>query len=380
MNRLGWIGSFGLAAAAAVALCLDAFSPDFNSARFALVLSGLLLVQVFRFGRVVVFRETVMYACFLGYMLLELLWTGDRVMALNTLMPAANFVLVLVLVGSLAADHDLRAILAGALAGFLVTAAYYTSTSGFPFRYPVDFSYNAVAGMYLFGLILACLLAALSRRRAALLAVAGIIGVHIVATTSIKTNLGILMGAAVAGFAHFAQVSRLVRRNALVIFAIVAVVGVAIATNQLAMERIRGGAERVELGMQILLARENLPGYSAFERRASWQREGYRGLAANPVFGHGVEAFRSHYGLTSHASHVDIAYNSGLIGLVLFYGIFVSLFVRLYRARRGGFMEARLVILATTVAYLLMSFAGTMHYIATLAAFLALGIGILKRA
>ena len=65
MNRLGWIGSFGLAAAAAVALCLDAFSPDFNSARFAVVLSALLLVQVFRFGRVVVFRETVMYACFL---------------------------------------------------------------------------------------------------------------------------------------------------------------------------------------------------------------------------------------------------------------------------------------------------------------------------
>ena len=380
MKSVGWIGSFCLAAVAAVALCLDAFSSEFNSARFAVVLAALLLVHVVRFGRVVVFRETVMYACFLGYMLIELFWTGDRVMALNTLMPATNFLLVLILVGSLAADHELRAILAGALAGFFVTAAYYTSTSGFPFRYPLDFSYNAVAGMYFFGLILACLLAALSRRRAALLAVAGIIGVHIVATTSIKTNLGILMGAAVAGLAHFAQVSSLVRRNALVILAIVAAVGVAVATNQSAMERIRGGAERVELGVQILLAREDLPGYSAFERRASWQREGYRGLAANPIFGHGVEAFRSRYGLTSHASHVDIAYNSGLVGLVLFYGIFVSIFIRLYHARRDAFMEARLVILATTVAYLLMSFAGTIHYIATLSASLALGIAILKRA
>jgi O-antigen ligase len=210
--------------------------------------------------------------------------------------------------------------------------------------------------------------------------VAAAIGIHIVATTSIKTNLGILLGALTAGAVHFGYVSRLLWRNALVILGAAGVLAFAVASNEAAVATIERGAHRVGLGIEILQARENLPGYSSFERRANWQREGFRGWVENPVFGHGVEAFRSGHGITSHASHVDIAYNSGLIGLVLFYSLFASMFQRLYRARHGELRNTRLLILGGVVCYFFISFAGTIHYSSFLAAFLALSIGILKRA
>lgn len=380
MNDLGRLGSFGLAAAASLALAIESFSQEFNSARVAAVLLAVLVLHLVRCPRVIILREAVIYACFIAYMLIELLWTTDRALAMNTLAPALTSLITLVLFGSFAALHDLRAVVAGSLAGFLAGAAVYAGISGFPFRYPAGFSYNAVAGMYLFGLILALLLASCARRKALLLVLSAVIGAHVVATTSIKTNLGILLGAIAAALIHFAYVSRLLWRNALVVLALGTALTIVVASNESAVGMLKGGAERVALGLQILKAREDMPGYTAFEKRASWQREGFRGWSSNPVFGHGVESFRSRFGFTSHASHVDIAYNSGLIGLILFYGVFASVFHRLYRARNGEYRDARFVILAGTICYVFISFAGTIHYISTLAAFIALGAGFLKRA
>jgi uncharacterized membrane protein len=369
-----------MVAVATFALTLNSFVTSFHSARLGVVLVAVLAMHTVRFARVAFVREALLYSVFLAYMLLELLWTTDRQLALNTIVPAANFVIILVLFASFAAFHDIKAVLAGALAGFLAGAALYSSLSGFPFRYPAEFSYNAIAGMYLFGLLVTLLLASVGRWKAFLLVLAATIGIHIVATTSIKTNVGILLGTLAAGAVHFGYVSRLIWRNAFVILAAGVVLAFAVASNEAAVATIERGANRVALGIQILQRRENLPGYSSFERRANWQREGFRGWSGNPVFGHGVEAFRSKYGITSHASHVDIAYNSGLIGLVLFYGVFASLFLRLYSARHGDLQNTRLVILGGVVCGLFISFAATIHYGAYLAAFLALSIGILKRA
>jgi hypothetical protein len=380
MNRLGWLASFGLSAAMACVISVESYLLDFNSARAGVVLTCLLLLHVIRFGRVIIFRETVIYALLLGYMLVQLAWTDDRLLALNTIVPAANFVLVLILGGSLAVHHDLRAVTAGALCGFLVAAAGYAVTSGFPLRYPDGFSYNAIAVMYLYGLILALLWAALSERKLPALALAAVIMAHIVATTSIKANLGVVLGAFAAGIVHFSRVSRLLWRNALAIAVLVAAVVLAVATNDSAMAQISRGAARISLGVEILQARENLPGYSSFEKRADWQREGISGWMRNPIFGHGVESFRSRYGITSHSSHVDLLYNSGLIGIALFYGMFASLFARLARARHGGLLEARLVILSAGTCYLFMSLSGTIQYVLPLAAFVALSVGILRRA
>lgn len=379
-NRLGWLGSFALSAAAGLVVTVDAYSESFNSARVAVALAGILLLHIVRFARIVVVREALIYACFLGYMVVELTWTADRHLATNTLVPAVNFLLVVVLFVSLVEMHDLKAVLAGALAGFLLGALAYMRESGFPFHYPAEFSYNAVAGMFLFGLIVTLLLAAAGFRTRWLLVLAALIAVLVVATTSIKTSLGVLLGIVVAGGVHSGRVLQMLWRNALIILVAGAILAFAIATDEDAVSTIQHGAGRVTLGIQILQAREDLRGYSAFEKRAEWQREGFSGWIENPVFGHGVEAFRSRFGFTSHASHVDISYNSGLIGIVLFYGMFAAAFRRLFRARHSDAGDARLIILGGLVCYLFMSFAGTIHYSATLAAFLALGIGILRRA
>lgn len=379
MSR-GRLGTLAIAALAGFALVLETFDISFNSARLAVVLLTLIGVHLVEVPRLVFVREAGIYGCFLAYMVVQMTWTRDVVLALNTLVPAANFVLALVLFSSLAELRSLRDTLAGAVAGFAAGAILHFVVSGFPLRYPPGFSYNAVAGMYVFGLVFSLLLAALSRHRTAALLVAALAAVHVVATTSIKTNVGLLLGALAASLLHLRRVSRVLRRNAVLIAVAVGVLFVAVSRNDAAMTAISRGVDRVALGIEILRARENRAGYSSFERRADWQRAGIAGWAENPVFGNGVEAFRARYGYTSHASHVDILYNSGVIGFTLFYGVFLSLFLRLYGARAGGFEEARVVILGATICYVFMSFAGNVHSLATLAAFVASGAAILRRA
>ena len=106
------------------------------------------LMHLVRFGSAVLARETLIYVSFLGYMLLELLWTEDRTLALNTIVPATTFVIVMILFASLAVFHDLKAVPTGRVTGLLAGAALYWVMSGFPFRYPDEFSYNAIAGIY----------------------------------------------------------------------------------------------------------------------------------------------------------------------------------------------------------------------------------------
>ena len=378
--RVGRLASFGMSAAASFALAANAYVTSFHAARLCVVLLALLAMHLVRFASAVLARETLIYGGFLGYMLLELLWTEDRTLAFNTLVPATTFVIVMILFASLAVFHDLKAVLAGTVTGLLAGAALYSVMSGFPFRYPDEFSYNAIAGMYLFGLVTTILLASIARWKALYFALAIVMWIHIVATTSIKTNVGVLLGALVVGAIHFGHVLRLLWKNALAIVIAAVALSFAVVSNQETVASLERGANRVTLGIEVLRAREALPGYSSFGLRASWQRKGFRGWTENPMFGHGVEAFRSKYGMTSHASHVDIAYNSGLIGLTLFYGIFASIFLRLYRARRGDLRNARLVILGSLTCALFITFAGSSHYGAFLAAFLALSIGILKRA
>lgn len=378
--KLGSVITAAIAALTAFALVLETFDLSFNSARLAVVLVALMALHLVMVPRLVFVREAGIYGCFLAYMVLQLLWTRDATLALNTLVPAANFVLVLVLFASLAELRGLRETLAGAVAGFVGGAILYFLASGFPLRYPPDFSYNAVAGMYLFGLVVSLLLATLGPSRGVALAVAALAAMLVVATTSIKTNVGILLGALAASLLHLRQISGLLRRHAVLVIAAVCVLVIAVSSNDVARAAILRGTDRVALGIEILRARENRAGYSAFERREAWQRAGIAGWIENPVFGDGVEAFRKRYGYTSHASHVDILYNSGAIGIALFYGIFVSLFMRLYKARSRGFEEARVVVLGATVCYLFMSFAGNVHHLSTLAAFIALGAAILRRA
>ena len=101
MNDLGRLGSFGMGAVTAFALSANAFIATFHSARPKDVLLIVLTLHLARFARVVFAREALIDCIFLGYMVIEMIWTHDRLLALNTLVPATNVVIMLVLVASL---------------------------------------------------------------------------------------------------------------------------------------------------------------------------------------------------------------------------------------------------------------------------------------
>src|ERR1700681_585395 len=89
------ISSFFLAAAAVAATMLNAIYESFKPARFAVVLGLLLALHVLCYSRVLWTREFTLYAAFLGYMALSLLWAPDGTLALNTLVPGLNFLMLL---------------------------------------------------------------------------------------------------------------------------------------------------------------------------------------------------------------------------------------------------------------------------------------------
>jgi len=374
----GWLHSFALAFLATVVLALSTFSESFGK-RLTFTVLALIVVHGLRFFRVMLTRELGIYVCFFGYMLLELLWTADVGLAVNTLLPAFNFVLLLIFFSSLGAYHNLHAVLAGTLFGLLAGAAIYTITQGFPFSIPPDFSYNAIAGMYLFGLVVAVMLSCYTGSKLILLPVQVILLLLIVATTSIKTNLGIALGITAASVVYFKRFLGALWRNIIALAALGTALGFAIVSNDKLMEILQRGFTRVTVGLEVLQAREDRPGYSAFQTRTVWENEGLTGWVQNPVFGYGVEAFRSQFGITSHSTPVDLLFNSGLIGFTLFYSLFASLTARLLRVRYTDKSAISIVTFGAVICYLFITLSSPMHYNGFLAAFFALSVQLLER-
>jgi O-antigen ligase len=284
-----------------------------------------------------------------------------------------------ILFGSLVAFHDTRAVLVGTLAGFIVGAVAYTRTQGFPFTYPADFSYNAIAGMYLFGLFCALTCVWGTRSKIVPAGIALIFLMHVAATTSIKFNLGIALGAAVAAVLYFRSFTRLLWRHGLLIIVAAGDLVYAVLSNAALLESVQGGFARIGIGLQVLQAREDVAGYSGFNERQQWLAEGLQGWKQNPLFGHGVEAFRHQFDITSHSTPVDLLYNSGLIGLVLFYAVFASLAARISQTRTLELGPARTLIVATLVCYLFVSLSAILHTSAFFAAFIGIATAILTR-
>jgi len=373
-----FLGSSVLAAAAACALTVNvAFYESFDTARLSVVLAVLVLLQFLLFPRIPFYREFVLYAWLVAYLFVELLWTRDVVLAMNTLIPATNFLLILILFSSLVIYHSIQATLVGMLVGFLIGAGAYSSVKGFPFVRPADLSYNAIAGMYLFGLFVTLLLGSYKRSKATLPMIAFVLLLLVVATTSIKASLGVLLGAIAGGIVYFRHFVLIFWRNAILLVTLSGILGFAVVSSDSLLQRLQAGMNRAVLGIELLQARENLPGYGGADRRTTWLADGLEGWAQNPVFGHGVEAFRAQYGTTSHSTVVDLLYNSGLVGFSLFYLIFLSLVWRLFSEHGGRFSRIRALILAGTVCYLFMTLSGTMHYNAFLAVFIAISTGVL---
>ena len=319
-----------------------------------------------------------MYAVFIAYMSLSLLWAPDAVLGLNTLIPSFNFLLLMILYGSLIAFHDVRSVLTGLFGGFLLGAAAYTYREGFPFSYPPEFSYNAVASMYLFGLFITLIFGWRMGSRALTLSVAFVVILHIVATTSIKTNLGVLIGVVAAGAVFAGRFSRLVIRNVPIAIAVAGLLAYAVISNESVFARAGAGLERVTKGVAIIQSGQDTSASTSFGLRQKWVELGIEGWRSSPVFGHGVEAFRKDYGITSHSTPVDLLYNTGLIGFLLFYGIFASLAWRLFKIRESAASGLRPLLFAGLTCHFFITFSGTTFYQAFLGIFVALSVALLR--
>jgi hypothetical protein len=369
--------TFVLAGAASLIVTMSAYSQAMRPTRASVFLAALIGLNLLLKPRIFWAREFTLYACFVGYMFITLLWTRDMDLASGTLVPAIDFILAMICFGSLIKYHNVPTVLAGVLCGFAVGAGVYTLISGFPLSYPVEFSYNAIASMYVFGLFVTLMYSSFRRSSGfVLLAIAVVIMLHIVATTSIKTNLGIALGLGAAAVMYVGFFGQLIRRRVLTLIVLACGLGIVIMSSDKLVDMISRGGQRVLIGVQVLQAREDVSGYSGFEERGYWKQQGIAGWLSNPVFGYGVEAFRSDYGITSHSTPIDLLYNYGMIGMVLFYGIFASLIWRLLQVAARRQSSQRSLILGGVVCYVFVSLSGTMHYDIFLGGFIGISVAL----
>jgi hypothetical protein len=339
----------------------------------------LLAAHALGYLRVWMSRELLLTLAFVGYVLLTLAWTDNGRLALTTMPSIVNFTIVLLFFSSMTAYHNLRALMLGMIGGYLLAAVRYTLISGFPFSYPDDFSYNAIAAMYLFGLFITAVYGAYRRRIVLPLITGAVLLLLIAATTSIKTNLGAALGIIGASILYFRPSVKRVVVGALMLAALSLGISYALSSNPALTEKLNNGLSRVSLGVAVLTNREGDSGTTGLGNRKGWEREGIKGWQATPVFGHGIEAFRADFGITSHSTPIDLLYNSGLIGTGLFYAIFASLAVRLLRARDADGRAVRARIAAFAIAWAFISLSAIIYYDSFLAMFMGVSAGLLVR-
>lgn len=367
-----------LSALATIEPMMAATFETFNPVRQGAFLTLLIFMMLLSRPWLLLTRELGLYTAFTAYMFVTLIWAPSATIGMNTLLPAVDFILLLLLFGSLVAFHDLKGVVMGALGGFLLGALLYTRFTGFPFRYPPEFPYNAIAGMYLIGLFMTLVFAWYTRWRIIPLLIALVVMVLIAATTSIKTNLGIALGAGAAALFYSRSFLRIFWRNFLLLSIVGSALIFAIISNEAVLERVQFGLDRVSRGVQVLQRREDAARDTSYGDRADWKNQGIKGWARSPLFGNGVEAFRTDVGITSHSTPIDLLYNTGVIGLAAFYGIFMSIALRLWQARRSDFGSLPPLIVAGLVCYAFITLSGTMHYSSFMAIFFAVSGGLLR--
>jgi hypothetical protein len=371
--------TFVLSASAVIEPMIAATSETYNPVRRGAVLLMLILLHLLVRPWLLFTRELWMYIAFTAYMGITFIWAPSVDDGLNTLLPAIDFILLSLLFGSLVAFHNLRAVIVGALGGFILGAAAYTRASGFPFHRPDELSYNAVAGMYLFGLFVTLVYGWYTRSRLLPVLLSLIVMVHIAATTSIKANLGIVLGAGAAALMYVRSFLRLIRANAVLLVIFAAAIVYAVSSNEGLLEQVEFGLDRVSRGVEILQRRDDLEGNTSFGDRTEWQARGIKGWIRSPLFGNGVEAFRTDYGITSHSTPIDLLYNFGVVGFALFYAMFASIALRLMTLRSGGQGSLPALIFAGIVCYVFITLSGTLHYNAFLAGFISVSVALLGR-
>jgi len=278
----------GMIAAITIAVLFFAtvFEEAVSSSRLLPILMTLLGWHMLLCPRILVVRETWLFGAFIAYLSIALLWTPDVDLALIVLFPAVDVLLAMLLVGSLCAYHDRRAIYAGMIVGAMLASATYTVLTGYPLSVPRSFSYNAIAIAYVSVLFLTVMFGCMLRTRLAGTALALLFLLHVVATTSIKATLGVAVGALAAGLYHLPVALRLLRRNLVLLLLSLSVATYAVMTNETLLNRLQFAFVRLGSGLRVLQMREDVQGYSGFNERHDWMDLGLSGTWDNPLFGH----------------------------------------------------------------------------------------------
>jgi hypothetical protein len=376
---LGRCSSVAIGAAAIFAITSSVYGDLSHPTRVTLVLVTLLLLHALRYLRLWVSRELLLVLGFFGYSVLTLAWTEDLNAGIAAVPSLLNLVIILVLFSSLAAYHHIGALLTGTFLGFIASAVLYTLTSGFPFSYPEDFSYNTMADFYLIGLFITLLWGTYLGRPLLMLPVAAVLVLLIAVTTSIKTNLGVVLGVLAASLLYFRPSARQLATTVVVLAVLALGVGYGVVHSPTLLERLHNGVDRVSTGLDVLTNRVGDSGATGLGNREGWTREGLKGWAATPVFGHGIEAFRADFGITSHSTPIDLLYNAGIIGCGLFYAVLASVAWRLVRAGNPRGRAPRACIAGCLIAYSFMSLSGNVYYDPFLAIFVGLATGLVTR-
>jgi hypothetical protein len=337
-------------------------------------------VQLLLRPRLCFSREAKIYAFLFAYACLSTTWAPDAALALNSLFPMLDFLILVVLFDSLITHFPARAVIVGSMCGFLAGAGVYTAATGFPFALPDEFSYNSLAVMYLHGVFLSFAVAVITGRNFLPLALALVAVVHVMATTSIKTNFGIAIGLLTGTAFHLRGFGNLLRANLLALMIAAGALTYVVFSNPAVAERLEYGVARLTIGLKVLQARDDTEGYSGFAERLNWARDAASAVAKNPVFGAGIEAFRHKHGISSHSTPVDIAYNLGLIGLISFYAVLASVAVRVFARGFRSQRALRALVLASMACYAFVSLSGTFFYNAFMAATIGIGVALLRAA
>lgn len=73
--------------------------------------------------------------------------------------------------------------------------------------------------------------------------------------------------------------------------------------------------------------------------------EGFDKFADTPIFGHGIDNFRVYFGLYAHNNFIELLFDVGLVGLIMYYSVHVSLLMQSRRVTHAFLRNISIILI-----------------------------------